>query len=134
MATIRKTLDLAAPADRVWEALADFGAVHRRIAAGFVTDSRLEGETRVVTFASGQVFHEHLVSADPQLRRLVYAIAEPPFLTYQGTVEVVPQGEGGCRFVWTVDLLPNELAEPIDEQMELGAQAIRRTLEAPVSA
>ncbi|MFC3078024.1 SRPBCC family protein [Phenylobacterium terrae] len=134
MATIRKSLDLAAPADRVWDALADFGAVHRRIAPGFLTDCRLDGESRVVTFASGQVFREHLVSADPAERRLVYAIAEPPFLTYQGTVEVTPQGEGRCRFAWTVDLLPNELAGHIEAQMELGAQAIRRTLEAPVSA
>lgn len=134
MATIRKTLDLAAPAAQVWDALADFGAVHRRIAPGFVTDCRLEGEARVVTFASGQVFTEHLVSADAAERRLVYAIAEPPFLTYQGTVEVVEQDEGRCSFVWTVDLLPNELAGQIASQMELGAQAIRRTLEAPVSA
>lgn len=134
MATIRKTFDLAAAADQVWDALADFGAVHRRIAPGFLTDSRLEGATRVVTFAGGQVFREHLVSAAPELRRLVYAIAEPPFLTYQGTAEVIAHDEGRCRFVWTVDLLPNELAGHIETQMELGAQAIRRTLEAPVSA
>lgn len=134
MATIRKILDLAVAADQVWDALADFGAVHRRIAAGFVADSQLQHEARVVTFASGQVFREHLVSADPQLRRLVYAIAEPPFLTYQGTAEVTPLSEDRCRFVWTVDLLPNELAGHVETQMELGAQAISRTLEATVTA
>jgi uncharacterized protein YndB with AHSA1/START domain len=134
MATIRKTLELAAPAERVWDALADFGAVHERIAAGFLKDSRLEGETRVVTFASGQVFREHLVSADPAERRLVYAIAEPPFLSYQGTAQVFPNGEGRCRLVWTVDLLPNGLAGHVDAQMELGVQAMRQTLEASVAA
>lgn len=134
MATIRKSLDLAAPAEQVWDALADFGALHRRIAAGFVADCRIDGETRIVTFASGQVFREHLVSADPAKRRLVYAIAEPPFLTYQGAAQVFVLGDGCSRFVWTVDMLPNELAGHIEAQMELGAQAIRRTVEAPVSA
>ena len=130
MATIRKTLDLAAPAAQVWDALADFGAVHRRLAAGFVTDCRLvDRETRVVTFAGGQEFTEHLVSADPAERRLVYAIAQPPFLTYQGTAQVLALVEDRCRFVWTVDLLPNALADHIEAQMELGAQAIRRTLQ-----
>lgn len=134
MATIRKSFELAASAEHVWDALADFGAVHRRVAPGFLTDCRLEGGSRVVTFASGQVFREHLVSADAAERRLVYAIAEPPFITYQGTAQVLPSGEGRCRFIWTVDLLPNDITEHIETQMELGAEAIRRAFQAPVSA
>ena len=134
MATIRKSLELAAPAEQVWDALADFGAVHRRVAPGFLTDSRLESESRVVTFASGQVFREHLVSADAGERRLVYAIAEPPFLTYQGAAQVFPLGEGRCRFVWTVDMLPNELAGHVEAQMDLGVLAMRQALESGVAA
>ena len=134
MASIRKELQLAAPADRVWDAIADFGQVHKKVAPGFLTDVRLEGETRVVTFASGQVFREHLVDSDAAQRRLVYAIAEPPFLSYQGTVQVFPDGDRRSRLVWTVDLLPNELKDRIAQAMEEGVKAMQPTLEATVPA
>jgi hypothetical protein len=118
----------------VWDAIADFGQVHRRVAPGFLTDAKLEGETRVVTFASGAVFREHLVDADPAARRLVYAIAEPPFLSYQGTVEVFPTADGRSRLTWTVDLLPNELADRISAAMDEGVRAMKPALEAAVPA
>lgn len=134
MASIRKELELAAPADRVWDAIADFGQVHRRVAPGFLTDVKLEGDVRTVSFASGNVFREHLVDSDPAQRRLVYAIAEPPFLSYQGTVQVFPDGERRCRLVWTVDLLPNELTDRISAAMDEGVKAMKPTLEATVPA
>ena len=55
MASIRKEILIAARPETVWAAIRDVGAVHTRLAPGFVVDSRLEGETRVVTFANGFV-------------------------------------------------------------------------------
>ena len=54
MASIYKDVPLAAPASVVWDAVRDFGAVHTRLAPGFVTDTRLDGDARIVTFASGR--------------------------------------------------------------------------------
>ncbi|MGP8122375.1 MAG: SRPBCC family protein, partial [Xanthobacteraceae bacterium] len=52
MASVRKDFIVNAPADQAWDALADFGAVHTRLAPGFVIECRLEdGHTRIVTFA-----------------------------------------------------------------------------------
>jgi hypothetical protein len=132
MASIRRELELSVPADGVWEALADFGAVHRRVAPGFLKDARLEGESRVVTFANGAVFREHLVDRDHDRRRLVYAIAEAPFLTYQGTVEVKPAGVDSCRLVWTVDMLPNEVSGQIAQQMDIAIKVMKPTLEGAI--
>jgi hypothetical protein len=129
MASIRRELELSASADRVWDALADFGAVHRRVVPGFLKDAKLEGESRVVTFANGAVFREHLVDRDHDRRRLVYAIAEPPFLTYQGTVEVEPSGVDSCRLVWTVDMLPNQVSGQIAQQMDIAVRAMKSALE-----
>jgi len=128
MASIRRELELSATADGVWDALADFGAVHKRVAPGFLKDAKLEGESRVVTFANGAVFREHLVDLDHVRRRLVYAIAEPPFLTYHGIVEVEPVGEDSCRLVWIVDMLPNEVGGRVAQQMDIAIGAMKSAL------
>ena len=46
MASIRREVAITASADVVWDALRDVGAIHRRLAPGFVIDVKLEdGET-----------------------------------------------------------------------------------------
>ena len=49
MTSILKHIDIDAPADAVWDAVADFGAVHRRFAPGFVTNVELVPGGRMVT-------------------------------------------------------------------------------------
>jgi polyketide cyclase/dehydrase/lipid transport protein len=129
MATIRNELILAARRDEVWAAVRDFGEVHRRLVPGFVTDCALEGDTRIVTFFNGLVAREILVSSDDSNRRLVYAIVDGRAKHYNASVEVLPEGADRARFVWIIDLLPHELAEPIGAMAEQGAEAIKRTLE-----
>ena len=58
MASIHKEVLIDAPADRIWDAIRDVGAIHTRLARGFVTDTRLEGDTREVTFINGAVVRE----------------------------------------------------------------------------
>ena len=53
MASIHKDIPIDAPADQVWDAVRDFGALHSRLVPGFVLDTRLDGEARIVTFANG---------------------------------------------------------------------------------
>ena len=50
MPTIRTETAIEADADAVWDAVRDVGAVHRRLAPGFVTDVQLEEGARIVTF------------------------------------------------------------------------------------
>src|SRR2546429_4879539 len=130
MATIRREFTIDAGPDDVWAALQDFGAVHERLAAGFVVDSRLEGEDRVVTFFSGAVARERLVTIDDDERRLVYSMVESPLGSthYNAAAHVLPDGER-TRFLWVIDVLPHELEEPIGALMDRGAAAIRKTLE-----
>lgn len=54
MASIRKELVIDTPAEYVWGAIRDVGAVHTRLAQQFVVDTRLEGDSRIVTFANGE--------------------------------------------------------------------------------
>src|SRR4051794_1585017 len=53
MATIRKEILIDTTPEKAWDALRDVGALHTRLVAGFVVDTKLEGSVRVVTFKNG---------------------------------------------------------------------------------
>ena len=130
MASIRKDISFAAPCAEVWAAVRDFGAVHRRLAPGFVVDCRLDGEARIVTFHSGLVAREEFVDCDDTGRRLVYAIVGGERVKhYNASVRVDDDGEGRSRVTWVVDVLPNETAPYISGQMDLAVAAMHRALE-----
>jgi hypothetical protein len=129
MATIRKIIDLDAPLAKVWAALADFHAVDTKLAPGFVTKSVPDGDTRVLTFANGSVARETLVSMDEGLHRVVYAIKEGRATHHNASAEVTADGPDRTRFVWTTDILPNELAPYVDAQMGEGARIMKAALE-----
>jgi len=102
--------------------------VHTRLAPGFITDARLEGDTRIVTFANGMVAREQLVDCDEARRRLVYAIASERVSHYSASVQVTADGDTRSRLIWIVDVLPNEIAPYIDAQMNQGALAVQKAL------
>jgi carbon monoxide dehydrogenase subunit G len=125
MATIIKDIPIdAKPAD-VWSALEDFGALHTRLVPGFVTACEFDGEARNITFSNGTTAREHLVTSDAAKRRLVYAIIGERMKHYSASAQVFDDG-GKTRLTWTVDMLPNEIAPYISEQMDLGAAAMQR--------
>ncbi len=128
MATIRNEIALGAPAERVWDALRDFGNVHTRVAPGFLTDSKMDGDARVVTFANGAFARETLVASDDENRRLVYAIMDQRFKHYSASVQVLAEGKGS-RVVWLIDLLPNDLATLVIQMSGAGAAAMKGALE-----
>jgi hypothetical protein len=128
MASIHKDVPIdASPAD-VWAAVRDFGAVHQRLAPGFVLDARLDGDARIVTFANGTVARELLVDCDEARRRLVYAVINERVKHYSASVQVLADGDARARLVWIVDVLPNEIAPYVDGQMDQAALAMEKTL------
>jgi uncharacterized protein YndB with AHSA1/START domain len=128
MATIRKEIEIHASPQRVWEALSDVGALHTRLAAGFVAETRMEGNERIVTFANGMVAREEIVAVDDAARRVVWAIVGQQFHHYNGAAQLFDHANG-TRFVWTTDLLPDELAPNVDAMMTAGIAAIKKTIE-----
>lgn len=129
MASIRKEIPLKVGADEVWDALRDVGAVHRRLATGFVTDARLDGDARIVTFANGLVARELIVDVDDKARRVAYAVVGGRLSHHHATMQVMAEGDGRCRLVWVTDLLPHEMAGAIGGMMEQGSAAMKETLE-----
>jgi hypothetical protein len=128
MASIQKDIIIDANPGDVWDALRDFGALHTRLVPGFVTDTRLDGDARIVTFANGTVAREILVDCNDDKRRLVYAIVSERIRQHSASAQVFDAGDGRTRFVWTADVLPNEIAPYMDAQMDLGVLAMQKAL------
>jgi len=127
MASIRKEFDLTAAPDAVWAVFQDVGAVHTRLARGFVTDCRIDGKDRIVTFVNGLVAREVIVDIDDRARRLVYSAKSERLQHHNASFTVSAHG-GGSRVVWVADLLPDEMGPAIETMMELGVTAMRKTL------
>ena len=130
MATIRKEIHIGVRPEKVWDALRDFGALHERLVPGFVTDCRMDGPDRIVTFANGAVMREVLIDLDDDDRRLVWTIVDGPYRHHQGAAQVLTEGEGS-RFVWTADLLAeDDVVAQTNEAMKMGIATVKKTLEA----
>ena len=129
MATLRREIPVASAAAPVWQKLRDFGAVHTKVAPGFLTDLKMDKGDRILTFFNGVVARERLVTLDDEECRLVYTVVEGEASHYNAAVQVFPEGDGS-RVVWTIDLLPNELAPAIGGLMDHAVGFMKKTLDA----
>ena len=130
MATVRTSLDTATSADEAWAVIRDIGAVHTRLAPGFVTDTKLEPGTRVVTFVNGMVIREPIVTIDDEARRLVWS-AEGGYAThYNASLQVSARADGGATVVWVADFLPDDVKPQLSKALEAGTRAMKRSLDA----
>ena len=120
---------LQAPPEAVWDALRDVGAIHRRLAPGFVTEVRLEEGARIVTFGNGMVVRELIVTVDDAERRLVWSAVGGPMTHHNASAQVFADGPERSRFVWIADLLPHQLAPTIAAMIDQGLAVIKQTLE-----
>ena len=128
MATLHKEISIAAGPERIWDAARDIGALHTRLVPGFVRDTRVDGDTRVVTFENGLVVRESILSVDDDRRRMAWTADGGTTKHYNAVLQVFPEGTGS-RVVWTTDLLPNEQAEPIAAFQDLGLAAMKKAFE-----
>jgi hypothetical protein len=131
MATIHREVLIQASPEKVWDALRDVGALHTRLCPGFVVDTQMDGDARIVTFGNGKTARELIISVDDQARRVVWAVVGTALLHHNGVSQVIALPGGGCRFTWTADLLPNELAPSVAAMMEAGIAIVKQTQEAP---
>lgn len=128
MATLTRTIDIDAPADAVWDAVADFGAVHRRFAPGFVADVKLVPGGRMVTFGDGMEVFEAFLGVHHEARRLAYSVRIAQFEHHNASFQVSDLGDGRSRLTWTVDVLPDSAAELLASRLDAGLAAAQPTL------
>jgi carbon monoxide dehydrogenase subunit G len=129
MATLHKHIFIEARPEAVWDAVRDIGALHTRLVPGFVVDTKLEGDARIVTFGNGAVVREPIVSLDDERRRLAWGATGGKATHYNAVLQVTPQ-DGGTRVDWTTDFLPHELSPYLDTAQSQGLATMKETLEA----
>jgi hypothetical protein len=130
MASIVQTIIIDAAQAHVWAALSDFSAVHERAARGFVLETKMEGDARILTFANGLVAREQLVGVDPESRRIAYSTSSPRITHHNASLQVFAEGTARSRVVWTTDVLPETVRETFDSMLDQGSAAMKATIEA----
>ena len=129
MAAIHQEIEIKRSKEFIWDAIRDVGNIHKRLVPGFVTDCKLDGDWRTVTFGNGKVARELILSVDDERLRHSWAAVGEPFAHYNASVQVFPESENRCRVVWITDLMPNEIADSIEEMIHQGLKAMKHTLE-----
>jgi hypothetical protein len=130
MASVRREIVTKATPDKVWSAVRDIGALHTRLVPGFVTDTKLEGSVRIVTFGNGWVVREPIVTIDDQARRLVWTAEGGMTQHYNGAVQVTANVDGSSTVVWIADFLPDDVTTAIAGAIDAGMAVMKKTLDA----
>jgi carbon monoxide dehydrogenase subunit G len=126
MASIRREVILQAPLDRVWDALRDIGALHTRLAPGFVVDTKLEEGARIVTFGNGMVAKELIVDIDEQQHRVSWSVVGTQLTHHNASFQLFKEDDARTRGVWIADLLPHAAAPMVAGMIEQGLAAMKR--------
>jgi len=129
MATVHLETEIARKPDFVWDAIRDVGAIHKRLVPGFVVDCKLEGDSRMVTFANGMVARELIVAVDDKTRRHAWSARGAPFTHHNASLQVFAAGDGKSRVVWIADMMPNEIAGKVGEMVSQALAAMKQALE-----
>lgn len=128
MATVRRELTTDAAVDAVWDAISDVGALHTRPVPGFVINTVMDGDARMVTFANGLTVREPIVTVDARERRLVWSSTGGITTHYNASVQAMADG-ARTRVVWIADFLPDAAEARIAAAMDGGIAAMQEALD-----
>jgi hypothetical protein len=129
MGTVYKEFVVNADPQFVWEAIRDVGALHKRLARGFIADVVLTDSVRTITFSNGYVAREQVVTIDNDHRRLVCAAIAGRASHHNSSFQVFDGFDGNARVLWITDVLPEEVLADFEQMAEAGVRAIKLTLE-----
>lgn len=129
MASLYREITLDIDAEHAWSALRDQRNL-ARLFAGVLTDVKLDGDVRTVTFANGNVASERIIAIDDEHRRIAYAIHGDRFDHYHASMQILPLAARQCRFLWICDFLPDGHRAMVEPLFDAGCAALARNLSA----
>ena len=129
MATVHREMKIARSKRFVWDAIRDVGAIHRRLVPGFVVDCKLDGDSRIVTFANGMLVREIIVAVDDETCRHAWSARGEPFTHHNASIQVFSEGDEKSQVVWIADVMPNEVVDTVGEMMSQALVVMKQTLE-----
>lgn len=131
MATVRKTVMIAKPANHVWDAVSDAGQLHTRVVPGMVTNTTLEegGEVRIVTFGNGMILKEYMISNDTDMMRLAWSAESEQWTHHNASLQIFASEDSACEVVWTADVLPHAAGALMEQFLTAGLAAMKAHME-----
>lgn len=128
MATMRREVWIEAPAATAWALVGDPAAVTEWF-PGMVS-AEVDGDTRMITLASGLPLQEQVVSVRDDLRRFQYRLLGPlPVTSHLATLDVIDDGDR-CLVVYSTDVDPPALAPILDGAAGAALEQLKSILEA----
>ena len=126
MASIHREILVDTPAATLWDAMRDAGALHTRLAPGFITACTMDGdEARELRFANGMTARELIIDIDDEARRIAWSAVGGRLTHHNASTQIIDEGGSRCRVVWIADLLPHALAPAVAGMIEAGLQAMK---------
>lgn len=112
MAEAFSSIDIALPADQVWQLIGGFGSLPDWLP--YIPKSELSegGRVRHLANPHGEAIIERLIAFDNAARSYSYAILQAPFPVkdYLSTLKVVDNG-GSCRVEWSGRFTPTTVSD-----------------------
>jgi hypothetical protein len=126
MSTVHVNEPVAAPAQKVWEIVRDFGGVAQwggPALQGCTVEGEGIGAVRRIALPGGLSIAERLEAFDDAGRSLSYAIVEKspiPVKDYLSTIRIVEDGPQACRVDWSSTFTPDGAGEEQAQAMIRG--------------
>lgn len=105
---VNQSVEIAAPAHKVWKAVASFDALntwHPAVAKDEIVEGKNDepGAVRLLTLRDGGTIKEKLLAFEPKTRTYRYEILEGvlPVSDYKSTLTVASTGKGKCTVTWS---------------------------------
>jgi len=112
VASIRREIRIAAPADDVWRVVGRPELLHLWFPG--MTDCSVETHdgvtTRTIVVGAGIPMPEEILVNDPLQRRFQYRLTVPTFPFHRGTIDVIELGPADTLVVYATDCQPDAMA------------------------
>jgi hypothetical protein len=128
MATIWWEAPISVSAEQAWATLRRVDLAYN-LFSPVQTEGTMCGDIRTVTFASGLVVRERIVTVDEARKRVAYTVLDDLFDHHSASMQIVPVDGANCRFLWISDFLPDERTEMAAPLVQQGSAALIRNIE-----
>ena len=131
MASVRRSIRIARPADEVWSHIGDPTDLPNWFPG--IDAATVDGATRTITTHSGIPMPEQIVTNDAVARRFQYQLTAPIVTSHLGTIDVFDLGDGTSLVAYATDAVPDPVALIIGGACGNALHELRRQLEAPAT-
>ncbi|CAN5719864.1 hypothetical protein BH10ACT1_BH10ACT1_06110 [soil metagenome] len=132
MASVRRSIRIARPADEVWSHIGDAADLPNWFPG--IGSAVIDGTVRTITTDSGIPMPEQIVTNDPLARRFQYKLTAPIVSEHLGTIDVFDLEDGTSLVAYATDAVPDPVALVIGGACGNALHELRRQLEAPATA